>query len=82
MKKLFLTFVIGAGIMAVLVFWLTKSLTTTLQEERKPYQDKIGETVIIGNDTLTVLDYSTVLQNFTLSNGKTVDASLILNNNQ
>lgn len=61
---------------------LSLSLTTYfidkgLSNEQDKYKPYVGETVIIGKDTSQIIDYSTLNENFTLSNGKKVSYEFV-----
>jgi len=57
-------------------FLLNKGLSEVGAEHDK-YKKHIGSDVIINNDTLKIVDYSSVMGTFTLSNGVSVDSSLV-----
>lgn len=78
MKKLLLFPLLMFGIFVILICYLMTSITSGIQKERNKYQDKIGTKYVLEKDTLIVVDYSSVLETFTLSNGNEVNASLIL----
>jgi len=52
-----------------------------IQQERERYEQYIGTTYVLDNDTLTIVDYATFTESYTLSNGTIVSKHLILNNN-
>lgn len=41
------------------------------------YKSKVGNKVILNNDTLMIIDYSFMNGNFTLENGTRIDYSLV-----
>jgi len=43
------------------------------------FEPKMGTKVVIDKDTLTVVNYSSFMGTFTLSNGTVVDKSVVLN---
>ena len=45
----------------------------------KMFEPKMGTKVVIDKDTLTVVNYSSLMGTFTLSNGTEVDKSVIFN---
>jgi uncharacterized protein YxeA len=66
-------------IATVVLYYLSVSyLTSKIEKEQNKYKVKIGTKYVLEKDTLTVVDYSSILETFTLSNEKTVNASLIL----
>jgi len=74
--------VIVIGIIFLLLFvfglnlFLTK-LTNKVDNSLKVMKAEIGQKVLLGKDTLTVVDYSLVKDNYKLSNGAEVNSSLI-----
>ena len=70
---------IGAFVFSV--HWLTTSVSSEIDEVQNKYKQRIGTKYVLEKDTLTVVDYSSISQTFTLSNGKVVNASLILKQN-
>ena len=81
MKKMLLFTAVMFGIFILLIHSLITSVSSEIKKERNKYEVKIGTKYILEKDTLTVVDYSSILETFTLSNGKTVNASLILKQN-
>jgi hypothetical protein len=71
--------ILGGGIvvMALVLQFLLHSVTTTMKGEQERYKHFIGKTVILENDTLQVVDYSTLQETFTLSNGRVVAFSFV-----
>jgi len=74
--------IIGASVMALLVLSLIftfRFLFNGIDEEKDKYKSKIGDTYVLDGDTTTVVDYSTIMETFTLSNGKKINSSLLFN---
>lgn len=73
--------IIGAVVLFIALFFLLNSLlqeiNSAIEMEKEKYEKHVGEKHIIDKDTLTIIDYSTVRQTFTLSNGKEVSYKLI-----
>ena len=65
------------AIFVLLIHSLTSSITSEIGKEQNKYKVKIGQKVFLEKDTLTIIDYSSIMENFTLSNGKTVNASFV-----
>ena len=61
------------------VHLLTTSITSEIDKEKNKYKVKIGQKVILEKDTLAIIDYSSIMETFTLSNGKEVNASIVFN---
>ena len=55
---------------------MINSIKHGVADESEKYETYIGENCIIGSDTLMVVDYSIVLETFTLSNGATISYKL------
>ncbi len=53
---------------AVMIFLLHK-LSVSIDEYDKSIKELVGKQVVIGKDTLTVIDYSTLQKTYKLSNG-------------
>ncbi len=70
------------GVVAIVAVILLFSFFITLiiggiDKEKNKYESKVGSTFILEGDTTTIVDYSSVMETFTLSNGKKVGAALI-----
>lgn len=74
MKKMVLMFVVMCCSMAYLIH----SMSSNIDKEQNMYKAKIGSQFILEKDTLTIVDYSSIMETFTLSNGKEVNALLVL----
>lgn len=61
-------------------YYLTNSLSSELNKKTDEYKSKIGQRIVIEKDTLTVVDYSIVMETFTLSNGKQVNSVIVFGN--
>lgn len=49
-----------------------------IETESKRYSKHLGTTIITESDTLMIVNYSIWRENFTLSNGKTIQSDLIM----
>lgn len=70
------------ALVAIFVFYvhlLTSSITSEIDKEKNKYKEKIGQKFILEKDTLTIIDYSSIMETFTFSNGKEVNASIVFN---
>ena len=79
MKK---EFIIGVSTIALFVLFVSFMFKVTFDRVdlvKEKYKSKVGTIFMIEGDTTTVVDYSTIMETFTLSNGKTVNSSLIFN---
>lgn len=71
-----------AGLIVVFVFCVYKSIslcTKGIERYKSKYEVKVGQNFILEKDTLVIIDYSLIMENFTLSNGKAVNSSIIFN---
>lgn len=74
--------IIMIAVVALFVFCvhkLTNTITSEINKEKSKYKVKIGQKFILEKDTLTIVDYSSIMETFTLSNGKEVNASIVFN---
>lgn len=79
MKKMIIGMIVMIALFVFLVHSLTSSITTEIGKEKDKYKVKIGNKFILEKDTLTIVDYSSIMETFTLSNGKEVNASIVFN---
>jgi hypothetical protein len=75
MKKIIIYIIATGALWYVSVSYLSSEIS----KEQDKFKVKIGTEFILKKDTLTVVDYSSIMETFTLSNGKEVNASLIFN---
>lgn len=74
--------IIIIAVMVLFVFCvhkLTNTIISGIDKEKSKYKVKIGQKFILEKDTLTIVNYSSIMETFTLSNGKGVDASIVFN---
>ena len=79
MKKIIIGMIVMFFLFVFLVNSLTSSITTEIGKEKNKYKVKIGNKFVLEKDTLTIVDYSSIMETFTLSNGKEVNASIVFN---
>lgn len=65
-------------ILAIILSSIFNDVETEIDDKKLEYEKYIGETVIIEKDTLTIVDYSIMGDNFTLSNGLNVNKKIII----
>jgi hypothetical protein len=63
-------------IIIIVVYNIVTRATNDTQSYYNHADSMVGKKVSVGNDTLLILDYSTVNQNYTLDNGTKIDMSL------
>jgi hypothetical protein len=79
MKKMIIGMIASIAVFVFCVHLLTTSITSVIDKEKNKYRVKIGQKFILEKDTLTIIDYSSIMGTFTLSNGKEVNASIVFN---
>lgn len=79
MKKISLVTLTLIVLVVTCVTLLVNSFTRDINKEKNKYRAEVGKEVILEKDTLTIIDYSSIKETFTLSDGREVDASLVLN---
>lgn len=80
MIKHIIGLIIAIILFAICMNLLTSKILTQVNNEKDKYESKIGQKFILEKDTLTIIDYSSIMETFTLSNGKQVNCSIIFNN--
>lgn len=73
-----LIIVLVLGYMGINFIREISSTVKHMEDDNQLYQSHLGDTVILGEDTLLVVDYSIINGIYTLSNGVVVN-SLIIN---
>lgn len=68
---------IFAGILAIgfLVlgwYFMTSNFTKRLSKEEEKFKEMVGLRVVLDKDTLRIMDYSILKENFILNNGNTI----------
>ena len=63
------TFIIG--------IWLADNVNNEIKELEETYKVNLGKKILIDKDSLTIIDYSTFNESYTLSNGKSINKSLV-----
>lgn len=58
---------------------LTNTILHGIEKEKKSFSINVGKKIVVGKDTLTIMDYSTVMETYSLSNGTKVDKSFVDN---
>lgn len=80
MKKSINIFLIGIVAIILGLSMAIYLMQSALKNEKDKYESNIGHKIIIAKDTLTITNYSRIMETFTLSNGTTVDASFVFKN--
>ena len=70
----------GTLLFAIGITLLTNNITKQVSNEKAKYKAKVGQKFILEKDTLTIINYSSIMETFTLSNGKEISALIVFNN--
>lgn len=68
-----LSFLISILIIISFTIYVLKLSKTEILQTKMPYEKHIGNKVLIGNDTLYIIDYSIIHNTFILNNNMSVD---------
>jgi hypothetical protein len=71
-------FIAALIVLSLLLVLSISTLDKGIKRDKATYSECLGTEVVIGGDTLTVVDYSIWLQTFTLSNGTKVSEEFIV----
>jgi len=75
--KVFSGILIFVVIVFIVWYLCLNHIVYIYEKEAIKYKDKIGTKIILNKDTLLILDYSLLNENFKLSNGQTVSFELV-----
>jgi len=65
----------------VILFGIISSLVgLNINQQNDKYKKEIGEAILLSNDTLIIIDYSMINDNFSLEDGKKVNYDLAIKN--
>ena len=76
MKKYF-SLLAALLVLALAFCFVIKFIIESIEKESYKYKKEVGKNIVIGKDTLQILDYSKFNENFTLSNGTTVSYEFV-----
>lgn len=80
MNKMIIWTVVLVTLFLSCILLLTNLVMRGINEDKNKYKVEIGQKIILEKDTLIVIDYSSTMETFTLSNGKIVNASIVFDN--
>lgn len=66
-----------SAIFLIAWIWVILTIVNSYLDITSKRESKIGEKVIFNGDTLQIIDYSLINNNYTLSNGRIVNCKLI-----
>ena len=75
-KIIFTTFAISLLLLAITVYIFSKVAGNT-DQLLDDYRSKIGKSVIINQDTIMIIDYSVIRQNYILEDNREISIHLI-----
>ncbi len=81
MKKLMFP-TVSLLFLIVVYIWIFGGIKSDIRKEKEKYKVFIGQKFVLEKDTLIIVDYSMIQQNFTLSNGEEVNENLVFNNSK
>jgi hypothetical protein len=64
-------------VLALAWYLLTTSFTNSYNKEAAKYKERVGTKIVLNKDTLLILDYSMLNDNFKLSNGQEISIELV-----
>jgi hypothetical protein len=79
MKKILTPIVLLFLLLTILLYFIENTALRQVGNLENKYKAEVGRTVVLGKDTLTIVDYSILMENFTLSNGQKVSYSFVKN---
>lgn len=74
-------YLLGVTIFAIALFMAFHLLFKEAKKQEIEYQENIGKKIVIDKDTLTVVDYNSIIDTYYLSNGTSVNKQFIEQNN-
>lgn len=77
MKKILRLGIVGAILMIIIIIVGTSKILDRINEDTKEYESYLGQEYIFGNDTVTIVNYSRLHDDYILSNGAEISASII-----
>jgi len=77
MKRHILIFGTGIIVLACLVLGFISDLSSSISSIKSDYEQNIGKEFILKGDTLTIVDYSSLNETYTLSNGVVISKSIV-----
>lgn len=80
MKNIIILAISIAVSFSVTAFLLVNSIVKDIEKKQNKYKSEIGKKIVIENDTVTIVNYSIIMESFTLSNDQTVDCNFVFKN--
>ena len=77
MKKVIIGVVAFVSISFIIGITLADKVNDEIKELEETYKVNLGKKILIDKDSLTIIDYSTFNESYTLSNGKSINKSLV-----
>ena len=76
-KKMILIFIVVVAVTTVLVVTTVKNAVNTIDNQYSNFTSKVGGKMILGTDTLQIIDCSVLNNTYTLSNGVEIHYQLV-----
>ncbi len=73
--QIFASFLLVLILIILVAFGIQNRVNNVIFSEKSNLENNIGKKVIIDNDTLTIVNYSLIKGEYTLSNGTKIDKS-------
>lgn len=70
-------FLLSIIILIIFFFYGIIKISSTYNESSNDMSANIGKQIVLGKDTLVVIDYNSVMENYTLSNGLSVSKQIV-----
>jgi len=77
MKQLITGVIAFISVTFIIGIWLADNVNNEIKELEETYKVNLGKKILIDKDSLTIIDYSTFNESYTLSNGKSINKSLV-----
>jgi hypothetical protein len=75
--KTFLGLLFFVVVLALAWYLVITSFTNSYNKEAAKYKERVGTKIVLNKDTLLIVDYSMLNDNFKLSNGQEVSIELV-----
>ena len=72
-----IAFIVAVVLGTTLLNRISNNIEGTIEEAKKEFTERLGDTCIIKEDTLIIMDYSIIRNSFILSNGTEVSTDFI-----
>lgn len=77
MKQVMIGVIAFISVTFIIGIWLADNVINEIKELEETYKVNLGKKILIDKDSLMIIDYSTFNKSYTLSNGKSINKSLV-----